>query len=452
MTDTQRRLRRLLSMAFPMLVSQASETIMLFVDRLFLSRLGPLQLSAAMTGGLTNFVVCSFFIGTVSYVNAIVAQYYGADRIERCARATAQGVFISLAAYPLLLAIIPFVPFVFQAAGHGPEQIALESVYSQTLLYGSVFLILRNAMAGFFLGIGRTRVVMVSNIIGMCVNVPLNYLLIFGALGFPQLGMRGAAIGTICGSATTFAILLASYLSRRFHERYDTRGRWALDWGIIRRLIRFGVPAGTEMFLNVAAFNIFVQLMHSYGTTVAAAVTIAFNYDILAFIPMLGMGVAVTALVGQHMGAGDSTGAHKTTILALKVAYIYAGTMVLLFVLATRPLVSLFASGFAEADPGVSDLAVVMLRLAAIYILADSTQLVFAGALRGAGDTAWVMWISVALHWVLAVSAYVLTRVLVVPPVSVWVFFICFVLTLGVSMYLRYRTGAWKLIQVIESD
>jgi MATE family multidrug resistance protein len=90
--------------------------------------------------------------------------------------------------------------------------------------------------------------------------------------------------------------------------------------------------------------------------------------------------------------------------------------------------------------------------LASIYILADSTQLVFAGALRGAGDTAWVMWISVALHWVLAVSAYLLTRVLVLPPVSVWIFFICFVLTLGVSMYLRYRTGAWKLIQVIEAE
>lgn len=433
-----------------MVVSQASETVMLFVDRLFLSRLGAVQLSAAMSGGLTTFALASFFVGVAGYVNAIVAQYYGADRKDQCARSAVQAIYLSVAFYPVLLAVIPFVPTFFSVVGHTDEQIVLESIYARFLLAGSVLIILRNAIGGFFLGIGRTRVVMVSNVVGMLVNIPVNYVLIFGKLGFPELGIRGAAIGTICGSATAFGMLLWAYFSPRYAEEYGTRRRLSFDLDIFRRLLRFGLPAGVEIFLNVAAFNAFVQLMHSYGPSVAASTTIAFNWDMVAFVPMLGMGVATTAVVGQHIGARDYEGAERTTYLALKVAYCYSGTMVLLFVFGAAPLVNVFASGFPEA--GIADLAKTMVRLAGIYTLADSTQLVFAGSLRGAGDTKWVMWISASLHWIMAIGAFFLIVVWRVDPILSWVFFIAFVVSLGVSMVIRYRAGAWRRIALIEGE
>ncbi|MFW5744999.1 MAG: MATE family efflux transporter, partial [Spirochaetota bacterium] len=273
---TSAMLRRLLNIAFPMIVSQASETVMQFVDRLFLSRVGKLHLSAAMAGGLVTFTVASIFVGIAGYVNAIVAQYYGADRRENCAKAAAQSVYFSLMAVPVLLVIALVVPRFFAWIGHDPGQVPLESAYAQWLIAGAVVLLVRHALTGFFLGIGRTRIVMLSNIAAMLVNVPLNYVLIFGRLGFPELGIVGAAIGTLGGGFTGTAILLAAYLSKRIDREYGTRSSWAFDPELFARLLRFGSPAGVEIFLNVLAFNLFVQLMHGYGADVAAATTITF--------------------------------------------------------------------------------------------------------------------------------------------------------------------------------
>jgi MATE family multidrug resistance protein len=445
-------LRRLLGIALPMVVSQASDSFMMFADRMFLSRVGELELAASMAGGLTMFMLSSLFVGTVGYVTAVVAQYYGAKRYSQCGEATFQAILIALVCYPILLALSPLVRYFFVLAGHAPRQIELGYLYFQTLIFGSVFLILRNALAGFFLGIGRTTVVMLSNFAGILINIPANYVLIFGKLGFPALGLQGAAIGTILGNATIFLILLLFYLRGVNRTQFNTNRSLRFRPRIMGRLLRFGIPAGFEMFLSVTAFNLFVQFMHSYGTDVAAAVTITFNWDIVAFIPMLGMSHATTALVGQNIGAGDREEARRSTYVALRVAWVYSGLMVLLFVFATRYLVGAFASGFGAGAENIASLAVVLLRLAALYTLADSAQLVFTGALRGAGDTRWVMRVSIGLHWLFSGIAIFLIRYIQADPVTVWLVFIAFVIGLGIVMFLRFRGGKWQRIELIQPD
>jgi len=449
-TDKKELFRRMLNIALPMVVSQASETVMLFVDRLFLSRLGTAYLSAAMSGGLTSFVLASIFGGTVGYVNAIVAQYYGAGRKDRCASAVTQGIYLSFAAYPFLLAVIPLVKYFFVAVGHNELQISLEYGYFRVLFAGSLLFVLRSCVTGFFLGIGRTRIVMAANIVGMLVNIPVNYVLIFGKLGFPAMAMEGAAIGTICGNAAIISILMFVYLRKKYRQEYGTGSSWRFDKRLFRKLIKFGSPAGIEMFLNVMAFNIFVQLMHSYGPGVAAAVTITFNWDMVAFIPMLGLGFATTAVAGQYVGARDMEGARETAYMSLKIGYIYAGTMMMVFLFGAGPLVAVFSSGFPDATPEIEALARMLLRLASLYTLADATQLIFAGTLRGAGDTAWVMRLSVILHWLMAISAIVLIRIIVVPPVVVWLVFILLIICMGVGMILRFRGGKWTQLSLVE--
>jgi len=441
-------LRRIVRIALPMIASHTSETVMLFADRLFLSRVSKLHLASTMTGGLTAFTISSLFSGITGYVNAIVAQYFGSSQKEKCATATAQSVYLSIMAVPLLVLVAVFVPNFFKLMGHDPAQIPLESVYARWLISGSVLILLRAGLTGFFLGTGKTRIVMVANFIGMLVNVPLNYVLIFGKLGFPELGIVGAAIGTLGGSFSSFLILLVVYLSRRINEEYGTRSAWKFDKEMFARLLRFGTPAGVEIFLNVFAFNIFVQLMHSYGADVAAATTIAFNWDIVVFVPMLGLGAATTAIVGQYIGASEAEVARKATLLALRVALGYALSMAVLFLFAARPLVGVFAMGFGD-PPAVSDLAQRMLRLVGFYTVADAAQLVFTGALRGAGDTRWVMRTSVALHWVFALVAVTMIRVIAVPPLVMWVVFIAFVISLGMAMYSRFRAGTWMSMRVI---
>jgi MATE family multidrug resistance protein len=441
----------LLNIALPMIVSQASETVMLFVDRLFLSHLGKLFISTAMSGGLTSFVIASFFAGVVGYVNAIAAQYFGSGQNRQCARATSQAVFLSLLSYPLILFISPWIKFLFLAAGHGSEQVNLEYTYFQILMFGSILFCLRSSLGGFFLGIGKTRIVMLANVVGMLVNIPCNYVLVFGKFGFPALGITGAAIGTLMGSFTITLILFINYLRERYQWEFNTRGEWKFDSFLMKKIIRFGLPAGSESFLAVFAFNVFVQLMHSYNEDVAAAVTITLNWDLVAFIPMVGLSFATTALVGQQIGAKNHDGAVHAAYLALRVAYFYAGIMMCCFIIFAGPFVTLFSAGFTESDSdSVIPLAALMLRLASIYTLADATNLVFAGALRGTGDTKWIMRTSVLLHWIMAFITFILVKIAAVSPVIVWIFFILFVVVLGTVMFLRFKYGSWHKIKLIE--
>ncbi|MFP4385167.1 MAG: MATE family efflux transporter, partial [Spirochaetia bacterium] len=181
-------------------------------------------------------------------------------------------------------------------------------------------------------------------------------------------------------------------------------------------------------------------------------VTIAFNWDIVSFVPMLGMGHAVTALVGQNVGAKDFDEARRSAFTGLKVSWIYSGTMVLVFIIGARALAGVFVSGMGGETQAVTALSVIMLRLAAFYLLADASQLVLTGALRGAGDTKWVMRASVILHWIFSVIAVILIKVVKADPVAVWLFFIAFVIGLGFTMYFRFRSGKWTRIQLINRD
>ena len=442
-------LKDVTDIAVPMVLSQASETINLFVDRLFLSRLGKLYISGAMSGGLTTFNVMSLFIGIIGYVNAIVAQNDGAGKKHSCAGATAQSVRLAFIGWPILILTIPLVRLFFVSLGHVPELVELEMTYFRILIFGSIFGLIRYALAGFFIGLGRTRVVMLANFAGMLINVPANWILIFGRFGVPAMGITGAAIGTLLGSVTIMVILLAVYLSPSYRKEFGTTEEIKFDRGISKLLLKFGTPAGVENFLNVAAFNFFVQLMYTYGPDTAAAVTIAFNYDMVAFIPMMGLGFAATTLTGRYLGARNIPGAEHAVKLTMAVTWSFALIIVILFISGARPLVGVFTSELENGGIDVAPTAVAMLRMAAIYTLADATQLILAGSLRGAGDTRFVMRISIGLHWVFAGIAWYAIKIARISPIAMWAIFIVFVITLGAAMFLRYRFGKWRKISLV---
>ena len=381
----------------------------------------------------------------------LTAQYHGAGRPERCVQVVSQGLLLSLVFYPLLLALVPVVHRGFQLAGHGPRQVQLEFSYFRILMGGSLLFLLQGVLTGYFVGLGKTRVVMLANVLGVFVNLPLNWILVLGKLGAPRLGIEGAALGTLGGSAFIVAILAVSYFRSGGYRTYRGCSAWRPRRDLMSRLLRYGTPVGVELFVNIFAFNVFVLLMQSYGPSVAAAVTITFNWDLVAFIPMLGVGAAVTALAGQRVGAGDIPGARRVAQLGLRLAWSYAGVMALIFVSSAPALVGVFSQGFRAGDEQILPLARTLLRLAALYTLADATQVVFSGALRGAGDTKWVLIISGVLHWVMAIGAFLLIRVISAPPVGVWFFFIGFILSMSAAMFLRYRRGAWEKMRLVEA-
>jgi len=442
----------LLSIALPMVVSSACETIMMFVDRLFLSKLGPEYMGAAMGGGLTVFMFMTFFIGLTGYANALVAQHYGAHQKDRCAVVMSQALIIAVLAYPAILLCMPMGELLFRVMNAPEEQLPLQRLYFRILMWGTLMPLLRNSLSSFFSGIGRTRVVMLSAAVSMLVNVAGNYVLIFGHLGFPALGMRGAAIGTLMGSGAGLIVLAAAYTARRYRREYRIVRGLRFEWESMQKLLHFGTPSGLEFFLNLLAFDLLVLNFHSYGVTEAAAMSIMFSWEMFSFIPLIGVGIGVTSLVGRYMGAGSPDTAHRAMTSGLKLACTYSMFTFAAFLLLAGPMVAVFKPMDAgEEFRDVIPLAVFMLRMVSVYVFADAVAIVFSSALRGAGDTFWTMVISVAGHWCFTIGAAVLVRVFNVDPRLTWSTVVVLVMGLCVAFVIRYRGGAWRKLVVVGS-
>ncbi|MBE0597213.1 MAG: MATE family efflux transporter [Desulfuromonadales bacterium] len=446
-------LREMLTIALPMVVSHGCETLLIFVDRLFLARLGPEQMSASMAGGLTSFMMMTFFIGLIGYTTALVAQYLGAGRQQQCARVVTQGVILAVLAYPLILAGRPLAHWLFASSGITPEQLVPQRQYFDILLWGAIIVLLRTCLSGFFSGLGRTRVIMLSALTAMVVNVVANYALIFGHFGLPPLGIRGAGYGTLLGSFSGLLVLLAAYLSPANRREFGVWTAWRFHLPVMQRLLRFGSPAGVEMFLNLLAFTTMILIFHSHSLVTATAITIVFNWDMVSFVPLLGLQIGVISLVGRYMGAGRPDIAEKAALSGLKMGWAYSLTILVLFVFFPQQLVGLFRPlgtdpVFAQAAP----LAVSLLRLASLYVLADAVMVVFSGALRGAGDTFWAMCVSVTMHWLLVPILYLFLKVLDFPPQAAWLALISFFLAFSAIFYRRFRRGKWKSLVVVREE
>lgn len=426
-----------------MVISQGAFAVMIFTDRYFMSQIDPLQMAAAMGGGVASFFSISLFLGLLAYSNALVAQYYGAGELEKCSRVVSQGIIICIFCMPILLLLAYFVSDMFAAMGHEQEQVKLERIYYQLLVIGSFLPLSKVCFASFFSGIGKTRVVMICDVLGMMLNIPLSYVLIFGKFGLPALGIVGAALGTIISSFFALGLFLLFYMEKSNRREFQIRESWRLDRLIMRRFLRLGLPSGLEMFLNVAAFNLFLLMFQSYGIAEAAAATIVFNWDILAFVPMLGLNIAVISLVGRFVGANDMTRTNQVIYSAFLVALSYTGVLAVIFVLFRESLVGVFVIAGPDYE-GIMHLGSFMMVGLATYVMADGVRIVASAVLRGAGDTRWLMIYSALLNWFMVLVQYVLIRVLDANPRISWLLFVCMILALTSLCLYRLYGGKWR--------
>jgi MATE family multidrug resistance protein len=310
----------------------------------------------------------------------------------------------------------------FSFIGVGREQAGPQSVYLTILLYGSIVSLLRMSLSGFFSGIGRTRIVMIASVAAMVTNVVLDYAFIFGKLGAPAMGIRGAAYATIAGGAVAVAILCGGYLSARIRREYSIAASLRLDRALLGKLLRFGSPTGFEMCLNIFAFNAMVMMFHSLGAWQATAATVVFNWDLVSFVPLMGIEIGVTSLVGRYMGASDPDTAHRAVMSGLKAGMCYSAVIFVLFTGFPHMLVNVFRpAGESAVFTAAVPAAVFMVRLASVYVLVEAMLSVFIGALRGAGDTLWAMRMSVTLHWLMAAALAFVLRFLRLSPQAGWV-------------------------------
>ncbi|SMP73206.1 multidrug resistance protein, MATE family [Neorhodopirellula lusitana] len=473
-------LAEVLRIALPLMVSTGMFSLVLFIDRTLLLWHEPTQMGAAMAAGNLFWVTICVFVGIVSMTGAIASQYVGAGQRSRIGRLLWQSIWFSLATIPLFAGLGYFAEALFEATGQAPSLVPMEAIYYRILLWGGAGEVMQTALSGFFSGTHRTRTIAIVSIFSGLVNLVLDLVLIFGIdpawLGMAavdggerwlEMGIAGAAIASVISfwfKAFCYGGLL---LLPNFRKTYGMVSGMCWDARMMKRLVYYGFPTGLMYATEAGAFSVIVLMIGRLGDVPLQATTMAINFNMVAFIPLVGMSIAASVLVGQHLVRSGPEFAGRRVWAALIISWIYASAWALTYWLGADILISLYelnptaaetvgdASIAADATRSLQ-IAEGLLGFVAIYVVLDATQLILAGALRGAGDS-----------WFVLVTGLTVSVTFLVIGVTFepewtrntpsafqalqwwWWILTGWVIALGLAMTARYAQGSWKQMRMV---
>jgi multidrug resistance protein, MATE family len=446
--------RELIHVALPLVISSGSLSLMHVVDRIFLTWYSPNALAAALPAGILNWTAISVAMGTGLYANTFVAQYEGAGRKDRVAAAIWQGIYLSLLSGAILLVLVPLSTRIFAVIGHDAAIQEMEAKYFAICCFGAAPMILAAVLSCFFSGRGYTKIVMWVNIVGASVNIILDYLFIFGPGPFPRWGIEGAAMATVVANVVNVALYVVLIVRQPAAQEYAFWGNRRFDATLFRRFVRYGLPNGLQFFTDVLAFALFILLLGKLGTASLTASNLAFNVNALAFVPLLGIGTAVMILVGRRIGEGRPELAVRTTWLAFALSgsgmVLFAGLYLFLPKLILAPYAMFAEVGSLDQ---IQDQVVILLRFVALYGVFDAMAIIFGSAVRGAGDTRFSLVYSCVTGWlVMVLPTFAIWRWYGGSLIASWSACTAYIFVLGIGLMIRFHTGKWKSMQVIEPD
>lgn len=443
-------IRELLAVAYPLIISTASNTVMQFINRVFLSRYSADAMAACVPAGILSFTFICFFMGTTSYTNAFVSQYYGKGKTASVSVAVWQGVWLGLISGLILLALTPAGLYLIGLSGHAPAVKELEKQYFAILNAGGVLVTVNTALSAFFTGRGRTKVTMAVNMTGNAVCVLLSWLLIFGGGPVPEMGIKGAAWAAVAGQLCVLVLYLSIIFSADNRRDYRTARLVGVHWGLFRRLIKYGAPNGVGFFLDISSFSVFIFLVGNLDKYSLAANNIITSINMIAFMPVIGLGMANLTLVGRYIGSKQPDISVKVTHNAVRLALVYVLVLGALFFAFPGFFVNIFGvPGSAEFEPILAASRPLM-KLLAFFILFDAVGIIFADALRGAGDTRFQMVAGSALAWLFFVPGvwYFVHSARGLQPIWGWA--IVYVVGLSLLFGSRFNAGRWRSINILK--
>jgi len=440
-----------LRQAIPLIISCGSLSLMNFTDRVFLAHLPGDSMTASFTGGMLFWTTVSLPTATAAFVTTFVAQYHGSGNYRRIGRVVWQGIWFGFIMMPILMLLFEQFAQAFLWFGHDSKLIELERTYYFYLLLGSAATISGEAAASFFRGQGKMHVEMYNNIFCIVLNIVLDYCWIFGHFGFPAWGLAGAAIGTAISQWVRFLIyVILMFMQDHNANKFHVLGGMVIDLSLIGRLCYYGIPSGLYNFIDTLTFTAFILIIAGLGHMQRDATTIAFTLNSFTYIPINGIGIVVTSMVGNQLGKNRPDLARRATMTAQMIGWVYAGTFGIAFLVC--PDVFLFPFAQTEEFTGVRDLCIVLLRFIALYLLFDSCAMIFVSTLRGAGDTIFVAWMMGLFAPLMPILCAVGIYCFGLGIIWCWIVLTVLVLAYCVGFSLRYRSKHWESMRVIEKE
>lgn len=439
--------KNILALAWPLILVTCSNVIQQFVDKIFLAHYSQEALAAVMPSGMFIGVIVCLFTGTVSYVANFVAQYRGSNNIEKIPRIVNQAIFVSI-----IFGIICFFfcfagHFIFfKLAKHDPVIAQLEVDYFKPMIYFAFLPIVMSAYSSFFTGIEKPKIILWINIIITVFNIFFDYVFIFGKFGCKEMGVAGAGWATQTGTGLGLLCLILVYYSKKYREEYNTCIKWKLELNLIKKLFRYGIPSGFQVTMDFLVWTIFIFFIGRLSIVELAASNIAFQVDQIAFMPILGVGTAVSILIANELGKKEQKSMGNIIKSAMFMSGCFDVLVIILFVFLPKLLISPFID-FSNPDQDLIEISVILLRILSIYVVVDAFGIILASVLRGAGDTMFIMWSMFILGVIFIITpSYIATIVknlyLAWGGVVVYIFMLCIV------FIIRVKQGKWKKIKI----
>ena len=411
-TPTERSLwraeaRATLALAWPLILTNVAQALIHATDVVLLGWAGPRTLASGTLGINIYFAFLIFGMGLVTAAAPMLAREIGARRhsVRDVRRTVRQAMWAAALLCLPVWAILWNTRALLILLGQDPELAAGAQTFVRALMWGMLPFLLYLVLRSFISALERPLASLTVGLACVVINAVLNYGLIFGRFGLPELGLLGAGIGSAVANALMFAgLALVVTLDRRF-RRYRLFGRfWRADWERFRQVWRLGLPIAVTLALEVTIFNAAVFLMGLIGTDALAAHAIAIQIASLSFMVPLGLGQAVTVRVGLAYGRRDPSGIARAGWTALVIAVSFMALMALVLIAAPGWLVSAFLDPARPENSPVISLALSFLLVAALFQIFDGAQVVGAGMLRGLHDTKVPMLYAAFGYWVVGLA------------------------------------------------
>ncbi|MEM7455444.1 MAG: MATE family efflux transporter [Planctomycetota bacterium] len=456
--------RDVLVLAFPLVISTMSFVVMQFCDRLFLTWHSGLDLAASLPAGALSWTAASLPLGIATYANTFVAQYEGASLRSHIGRIVWQAMWLGFACIPLYIVLGCFAEDFFTWIGHSPELVSREADYFFTLSLGSGIVIVNAALGAFFIGRGKTTVIMAVDIFSALVNVLLDYFFIFGLAAnssvlIPEGGIYGAGLATASAQWIKMLILAWLYFRPVFRAEFGTVSGWAPKRRPFLQLLRFGVPNGFQFTIEGMAITLFVLIIARISEDASAATALAFSINMIVFVPIFGLGIAVSTLVGQQIGEGSPELGARATWTAFWIGTIYTLIFAVAYIAIPDWFLAAHGAGAADAEGNHFELveaqAISMLAFVAVYCFFDTVQIIFVSAIKGAGDTLFVVAFTVISAALFIFAGRLAPQFFQEVDGQVRWWWWCltgWIILLCVAYTLRFLSGRWRTMTVIEPD
>ncbi len=440
--------KELLTIAFPLMLSEFIYMATHAVDRLFLAHYDENALAAALPASilLINIIILPAMI--IYYLTAFVAQYRGEQRLDEARESLSPGIWFSLLSYPFMLLLIPFSESIFLSAGHGIELVKGETTYLNILLVGSIFSFITWSLVAYFIGWGKTHWVTLASTLAMVVNVILDYLFIFDHGWIGGWGLEGAAWATNISILieAVFLLVVVRYLPSegRFtlkSLKYNRKAFW--------QLVKYGGPAGLESFFMFLGIFIFTLIVGKFGSQALALSNVGWTLNLMVLVPFVGLSSALTTLSGRYVGEKLTEKGVLVTHNAVRFLFMVSVLAFLPFFLVPEILLQIFN---IEGQKAIAE-GVFILHLVVAFTLGGAIDMIYAGTLKGAGDTLWPLYINIILTLVFMVPMLIVVDNFFTPSLTdYWVIFTFWLLLRGGVMALRFYQGRWKTMSVTQSN